>query len=150
MIILDWITIGYDALSMVVTFIIVTIIAYIALWILDIGTPMIPFTKIRDDSKAAAIASAGWMVIYSLAFAGALIAPFSFDTFIVREIIWTFIMVIVACGLTLISIRVLSPFMRYCGKDGLVCIGKEPVSIGIFYLGLCILIGVICYTALIA
>jgi len=111
---------------------------------------MIPFTIIQDDSKAEAIASVGWMIIYSLAFSGALIAPFSFDMYIVREIIWTFIMIVSACGLSLIFIRILSPIMRYCGKDGLDSIGKEPIPIAIFYLGLCILIGVISYTALTA
>ena len=127
-----------------------TVIAYIALWILDKGTPMIPFTHMKDDPKAEAIASTGWMIIYSLVFAGALIAPFSLDTFIIREVVWTFVIIMVTSILTLISVRLLSPLMRYCGKDGLDSVGKEPIAIAIFYLGMCILIGIMGYTALTA
>ena len=150
MIDMDWTNMGYDVLSMVVTFIIITLIAYIALWILDKGTPMIPFESIRDNPLATAIASLGWMIIYSLAFAGSLIAPYSLDVIIIREIIWTFVMVIVACALTLVAVRILSPLSRYCTKEGLDCIGKESMSVSIFYLGICILVGVISYTALVA
>ena len=83
----DFMSIGYDVLSLVITFIITTILAYISLWIIDKGTPEIDFTDIKKDPKAVAIASLGWMIIYSLVFAGALMAPFSLDTVIIREII---------------------------------------------------------------
>jgi uncharacterized membrane protein YjfL (UPF0719 family) len=150
MISIDWTTIAFDAILMVVTFVIMTLIAYIALWILDKGLPDIDFLTIQNDPKAEAIASLGWLIIYSLVFAGSLIAPFSLDTFIIREIVWTFIIVMVAVILTFVAVRLLSPCMRYCGKDGLRSVGKEPISTAIFYLGLCVLIGVIGYTALVA
>jgi len=135
MISLDWTTIAFDALSMVVTFVIMTIIAYLALWVIDKGLPEVDFLAIKNDPKAEAIAILGWMVIYALVFAGSLIAPFSLDTVIVREIVWTIIMVMVASVLTIIAVRFLSPYMRYCGKDGLKSICKDPVATAIFYLG---------------
>ena len=145
----DFMSIGYDVLSLVITFIITTILAYIALWIIDKGTPEIDFTDIKKDPKAVAIASLGWMIIYSLVFAGALMAPFSLDTVIIREIIWTFIMLVVASVLTIIVVRLCSPFMSYCGKDGLK-FEREPVAVAIFYLGCCILIGVLSFSVLTA
>ena len=135
MISLDWTTIAFDALSMVVTFVIMTIIAYLALWVIDKGLPEVDFLAIKNDPKAEAIAILGWMVIYALVFAGSLIAPFSLDTVIVREIVWTIIMVMVASVLTIIAVRFLSPYMRYCGKDGQKSICKDPVATAIFYLG---------------
>jgi len=150
MIPIDWDTIGFDALSMIVTFIIMTIIACIALWLIDKALPEVDFLTIRTDPKAEAIGSLGWILLYSLVFAGSLMAPFSLDTLIIREIIWTFIMVLIASALTVIAVRFLSPYMRYCGKDGLGSLAKDPVSTAIFYMGSCILIGIIGYTALIA
>lgn len=140
--------IGLNVVSMVVTFIIITIIAYISLWALDKGTPKIPFEKIQDDPKAVAIASIGWILFYALAFAGSLIAPFSLNPSIIWEILWTIFIVMVPCELILFFILFLSPFLRYCGLDGLNYIGKDSISIAIFYLGLCILIGFLSYTAL--
>jgi hypothetical protein len=150
MITMDWANIGYDVITLVITFIIITILAYIALWIIDKGLPEVDFTIIQNDPKAEAIGSLGWMIIYSLVFAGALIAPFSLDTVIVREIIWTFIMLMVASVLTIIAVRFCSPYMRYSGKDGLKSITKEPIATAIFYLGSCILIGIISFSALTA
>ena len=146
----DFMSIGYDVLSLVITFIITTILAYIALWIIDKGTPEIPFKGIEVDPKAVAIASLGWMIIYSLVFAGALMAPFSLDTFVIREIIWTFIMLIVASALTIIVVSLCTPYMTYCGKEGLNSIAKDPIGISIFYLECCILIGVISFSVLTA
>jgi len=146
----DWMNIGYDVISLIITFVITTILAYIALWIIDKGISEIDFTIIKNDPKGEAIASLGWMIIYSLVFAGALMAPFSLDAVVIREIIWTFIMLIVVSVLTIIAVRVFSPFMIYCGKDGLKSITKEPLATAIFYLGSCILIGIISFSALTA
>jgi uncharacterized membrane protein YjfL (UPF0719 family) len=149
MVSIDWTVIGYDVVSMVITFVIISIIAFIALWILDIGTPKIQFTKIKEDPTAEAIASTGWIIFYSLAFAGSLIAPFSLDTFLIREVIWTFIIVLTAIMLTLLFIFI-SPGLRYFGNEGLNSIGKEPIPIAIFHSALCIFIGIMSYTALTA
>ena len=150
MVSIDWMNIGTDVITLVITFVITTILAYIALWIIDKGTPEIPFKGIEVDQKAKAVASLGWMIIYSLVFAGALIAPFSLDTVVIREVIWTFIMLIVSSVLTIIAVRLFSPFMAYCGKDGLKSISTDPLAISIFYLGCCVLIGVISFSALTA
>jgi uncharacterized membrane protein YjfL (UPF0719 family) len=150
MISLDWTTFGYDVLSLIITFIIATVFAYITLWIIDLGLPEVDFTIIKKDTRAVAIASLGWLIIYSLVFAGAFIAPFSFDTVIVREIIWTFIMLMVASLLTIFAVRICSSHMPYCGKEGLKIISNDPLATSIFYLGACILIGIISYSALTA
>jgi uncharacterized membrane protein YjfL (UPF0719 family) len=150
MVTMDWAGIGFDALTLIVTFIITTILAWFFLWLIDKALPEVDFLTIRDDPKSEAIASLGWLILYSLVFAGSLFAPFSLDVMIIRQVAWTFIMLIVTSGLTIIAVRIFSPYMRYCGKDGLQCIGKDRVATSIFYLGLCILIGVISYSALTA
>jgi len=141
-------TLELQMISMIITFIIVTIIAYIALWALDKGTPNIPFVKIQENPTAVAIASFGWILFYALAFTGSLIAPFSLNGSIFIEIFWTVFIVLVACELTLGYIIFLSPYLRYCGVGGLNRIGEEPISVAIFYLGLCILIGILSYASL--
>ena len=147
---MDWMNIGFDALTLIVTFVITTILAAFFLWFIDKALPEVDFLTIRDDPKAEAIASLGWLILYSLVFAGSLIAPFSLDAIIIRQVFWTFVMLLVASGLTIIAVRVFSPYMRYCGKDGLHCIGKDRVATSIFYMGLCILIGIISYSAMTA
>ena len=150
MVTMDWMNIGFDALTLVVTFIIATILAAFFLWLIDKALPEVDFLTIRDDPKAEAIASLGWMILYSLVFAGSLIAPFSLDEVIIRQIVWTFIMLLVASVLTIIAVRVVSPYLRYCGKDGLLSIGKDCVATSIFYMGLCILIGITSYSSMTA
>jgi uncharacterized membrane protein YjfL (UPF0719 family) len=150
MITLDWMNIGEDALSLIVTFIITTIFAAFFLWLIDKALTEVDFLTIREEPKAEAIASLGWMILYALVFASSLVAPFSLDIIIFRQIVWVFVMLLVASVLTIIAVKFLSPYMRYCGKDGLHCVGKDPVATSIFYLGLCILIGVISFSALTA
>lgn len=142
--------IGVDALTLIVTFIITTIFAAFFLWLIDKALNEVDFVTIRDDPKSQAVASLGWLILYALVFAGALIAPFSLDEVIVREVVWTFIMLLVASVLTIVAVKFISPYMRYCGKDGLQNLGKDRVATSIFYLGLCVLIGVISFSALIA
>jgi len=110
----------------------------------------VDFKIIRDEPKAEAIASLGWLIIYALVFAGSLMAPFSLDEIIIRQVAWTFIMLLVASVLTIVSVKIVSPYMSYSGKDGLQSLSKDRVATSIFYLGLCILIGVISYSALTA
>lgn len=150
MITLDWMNIGMDILTLIVTFVITTIFAAFFLWVMDKALSEVDFTTIRDDSRAEAIASVGWLIIYAMVFAGSIIAPFSLDEIIIRQVVWTFIMVFAASVLTIIAVKFLSPFMRYCGKDGLHCVGKDPIATSIFYLGLCILIGVVNFSAMTA
>ncbi|WP_292370821.1 hypothetical protein [Methanoregula sp. UBA64] len=150
MVTMDWTNIGIDALALVVTFIITTILAAFFLWLIDMALNEVDFLTMRDDPKAQAIASLGWLILYALVFAGAFIAPFSLDGLILREIVWTFVMLLVASVLTIISVKFISPYMRYCGKDGLQGLGKDRVATSLFYLGLCILIGVISFSALTA
>lgn len=150
MVSLDWVSIGNDVLSLIVTFIITTIFAYITLLIIDLALPEVDFTLIKKDPRAVAIASLGWLIIYSLVFAGSLIAPFSLDVIIVREIIWTFIMLMVASALTIFAVRIFGPYMHYCGKEGLKTITSDPLATSIFYLGTCLLIGIISFSALTA
>jgi len=147
---MDWANIGIDAVSLVVTFIITTILAAFFLWLIDIALKEVDFLTIREEPKAQAIASLGWMILYALVFAGALMAPFSLDGIIIREILWTFVMLLVASVLTIIAVKFLSPYMRYCGKEGLQNLSKDRIATSIFYLGLCILIGVISFSALTA
>jgi hypothetical protein len=148
MIVIDGLTIATDLISMIVSFILITIIAYITLLIIDKGLPEIDFGTIKNDPKAEAIAGFGWLIIYALAFAGSLVSPFSLDGAIVREIVWVFVMMMAASILTIIAVRFISPFMPYCGRDGLKSISGDPVATGIFYLGSCVLIGILTYTAL--
>ena len=150
MVTLDLMNIGVDALTLIVTFIITTIFAAFFLWLIDKALNEVDFVTIRDDPKSQAVASLGWLILYALVFAGALIAPFSLDEVIVREVVWTFIMLLVASVLTIVAVKFISPYMRYCGKDGLQNLGKDRVATSIFYLGLCVLIGVISFSALIA
>jgi uncharacterized membrane protein YjfL (UPF0719 family) len=150
MVTMDWTNIGIDALTLIVTFIITTILAAFFLWLIDKALNEVDFLTIRDDPKAQAIASLGWLILYALVFAGAFISPFSLDGLIFREVVWTFIMLLVASVLTIIAVKFISPYMRYCGKDGLQSLGKDRVATSIFYLGLCILIGVISFSALTA
>lgn len=150
MVTIDWMNIGFDALGLVVSVIIASILAAFFLWLIDKALPEVDFLKIKEDPKAEAIASLGWMILYSLVFAGSLIAPFSLDEVIIRQVVWTFIMLLVASVLTIIAVRVVSPYLRYCGKDGLLSIGKDCVATSIFYMGLCILIGIISYSAMTA
>jgi uncharacterized membrane protein YjfL (UPF0719 family) len=150
MITMDWMNIGEDALTLIVTFIITTILATFFLWLIDKALPEVDFLTIKDDPKAEAIASLGWMILYAMVFAGALIAPFSLDLIIIRQVVWTFVMLLVASVLTIIAVKFFSPYMRYCGKDGLHSLSKDRVATSIFYLGLCILIGVISFSAMTA
>lgn len=150
MITMDWMNIGEDALTLIVTFIITTILATFFLWLIDKALPEVEFLTIKDDPKAEAIASLGWMILYAMVFAGALIAPFSLDLIIIRQVVWTFVMLLVASVLTIIAVKFFSPYMRYCGKDGLHSLSKDRVATSIFYLGLCILIGVISFSAMTA
>jgi uncharacterized membrane protein YjfL (UPF0719 family) len=150
MITMDWMNIGEDALSLIVTFIITTILAAFFLWLIDKALSEVDFLTIKDDPKAEAIASLGWMILYGLVFAGALIAPFSLDLIIIRQAVWTFVMLLVSSVLTIIAVKFFSPYMRYCGKDGLHSISNDRVATSIFYLGLCILIGIISFSAMTA
>jgi uncharacterized membrane protein YjfL (UPF0719 family) len=150
MVTIDWMNIGVDALTLIITFIITTILAAFFLWVIDKALSEVDFLTIQNDPKAEAIASLGWMILYALVFAGSLIAPFSLDLMIIRQVIWTFVMLLVATVLTIIAVKVVSPYMRYCGKDGLHSVSKDSVATSIFYLGLCILIGVISFSALTA
>jgi uncharacterized membrane protein YjfL (UPF0719 family) len=150
MITMDWTNIGVDALTLVVTYIITTIFAAFFLWLIDKALSEVDFLTIKNDPKAEAIASLGWLILYALVFAGSLIAPFSLDEVIVRQVVWTFIMLLVASVLTIISVKVVSPYMHYCGEEGLHCVGKDRIATSIFYMGLCILIGVLSFSALIA
>lgn len=147
---MDWMNIGEDALTLIVTFIITTILAAFFLWLIDKALSEVDFSTIQNDPKAEAIASLGWMILYALVFAGALIAPFSLDLMIIRQVTWTFVMLLVASVLTIIAVKVVSPHMCYCGKDGLHSLEKDCIATSIFYLGLCILIGVISYSAMTA
>lgn len=147
MISMDWLNIGMDALSLIVSFIIVTILATFFLWLIDKALPEVDFLTIRDDPKAKAIASCGWMILYALVFAGAIIAPYSLDLVIIRQVIWTFVMLLTASALTIIAVKFVSPFMHYCGKEGLHGISNDRIATAIFYLGLCVLIGVVSYSS---
>ena len=150
MITIDWMNIGEDAISLIVTFIITTILAAFFLWLIDKALSEVDFLTIQNDPKAEAIASLGWMVLYALVFAGSLIAPFSLDLLIIRQVIWTFVMLLVASVLTIIAVKVVSPYLGYWGKDGLQTLGKDCVATSIFYSSLCILIGVISFSAMTA
>jgi len=150
MITMDWMNIGEDAFSLIVTFIITTIFAAFFLWLIDKALSEVDFLTIKDDPKAEAIGSLGWMLLYALVFAGALIAPFSLDIVIIRQVVWTFVMLLVASILTIIAVKCFSPYMRYCGKDGLQSISKDRIATSIFYLGLCILIGIVSFSAMTA
>lgn len=150
MITMDWVNIGKDALSLVVSFIIATILAAFFLWLIDKALPEVDFLTIRDDPKAKAIASLGWMIIYALVFAGALIAPYSLDLVIIRQVVWTFVMLFVASVLTIIAVKYVSPYMHYCGKEGLHSLSNDRLATSIFHLGLCILIGIVSFSAITA
>jgi uncharacterized membrane protein YjfL (UPF0719 family) len=150
MITMDWMNIGTDALSLVVSFIIATILAAFFLWFIDKALPEVDFLTIKDDPKAKAIASLGWMIIYALVFAGALIAPYSLDLVIIRQVVWTFVMLFIASVLTIIAVKFVSPYMHYCGKEGLHSISNDRLATSIFYLGLCILIGIVSFSAITA
>lgn len=147
---MDWMNIGEDALSLIVTFIITTILAAFFLWLIDKSLSEVDFLTIKDNPKAEAIGSLGWMILYALVFAGALIAPFSLDLVIIRQVVWTFVMLLVASILTIIAVKFFSPYMRYCGKDGLHSISNDRLATSIFYLGLCILIGIVSFSAMTA
>ena len=150
MVTMDWVNIGEDVLTLIVTFIVTTVLAALFLWLIDKALSEVDFKIIRDEPKAEAIASLGWLIIYALVFAGSLMAPFSLDELIIRQVAWTFIMLLVASVLTIVVVKIVSPYMSYCGKDGLQSLSKDRVATSIFYLGLCILIGVISYSALTA
>jgi len=150
MITMDWINIGADALSLVVSFIIATILATFFLWLIDKALPEVDFTSIQEDTKAKSIASLGWLILYALVFAGALIAPYSLDPVIIRQVVWTFVMMFVASVLTIIAVRFVSPYMPYCGKGGLYSLNNDRIATSIFYLGLCILIGIVSFSAITA
>ena len=147
MISMDWLNIGMDALSLIVSFIIVTLLASFFLWLIDKALPEVDFLTIRDDPKAKAIASLGWLILYALVFAGAIIAPYSLDIVIVRQVVWTFVMLLTASVLTIIAVKFVSPYMHYCGKEGLHSLSNDRLATSIFYLGLCVLIGVVSYSA---
>jgi len=139
-----------DAITLIVSFIITTILATFFLWLIDKALPEVDFLTIRDDPKAKAIASLGWLILYALVFAGAIIAPYSLDVVIIRQVIWTFVMLLTASILAIIAVKFVSPYMHYCGKDGLHSLSNDRLATSIFYLGLCILIGVVSYSASIA
>jgi uncharacterized membrane protein YjfL (UPF0719 family) len=147
MISMDWMNIGMDALSLIVSFAIATILATFFLWLIDKALPEVDFLTIKDDPKAKAIASLGWLILYALVFAGAIIAPYSLDIVIIRQVTWTFVMLLTASVLTIIAVKFVSPYMHYCGKEGLHSISNDRLATAIFYLGLCILIGVVSYSA---
>jgi hypothetical protein len=147
MISLDWMNIGMDALSLIVSFIIVSILASFFLWLIDKAIPEVDFLIIRNDSKAKSIASLGWLILYALVFAGAINAPYSLDLVIIRQVIWTFVMLLTASVLTIIVVKFISPYMSYCGKEGFQSLRNDSLSTSIFYLGLCVLIGVVSYSA---
>lgn len=150
MITMDWMIIGMDAVSLIVSFIIATILATFFLWLIDLALPEVDFLTIRDDPKAKAIASLGWLILYALVFAGSIIAPYSLDIVIIRQVIWTFVMLLTASILTIIAVKFVSPFMHYCGKEGLHSLSDDRFATSIFYLGLCVLIGVVSFSAGIA
>ena len=150
MINIDWILIGLRVVSMLVTFIIITIIAHIMIWLVDIALSEVDFTTMQKDPMAKSVGSLGWLILYSLAFAGSLIGPFSLDDLFYTQLVWTVTMIVVACILTVILVKIFTPFMPYCGKEGLKAIGDKPISTAIFYLGLCILIGTMSYVSLVA
>ena len=106
---MDWMNIGMDALSLIVSFIIVTVLATFFLWLIDKALPEVDFLTIRDDPKAKAIASLGWLILYALVFAGAIIAPYSLDVVIVRQVVWTFVMLLTASVLTIVAVKFVSP-----------------------------------------
>lgn len=147
MISMDWMYIGIDALSLVVSFIIVSLLASFFLWLIDKALPEVDFLTIRNEPTAKSIAFLGWLILYALVFAGAIIAPYSLDIVIIRQVVWTFVMLLVASALTIIVVKFVSPYMPYCGKEGLKCLRNDSLSTSIFYLGLCILIGVVSYSA---
>lgn len=147
MISMDWMNIGMDALSLIVSFIIATVLATFFLWLIDKALPEVDFLTIREDPKAKAIASCGWMILYALVFAGAIIAPYSLDIVIVRQVVWTFVMLLTASILTIVAVKFVSPHMHYCGKEGLHSLSNDRIATAIFYLGLCVLIGVVSYSA---
>jgi len=147
MISMDWMNIGMDALSLIVSFIIATILATFFFWLIDKALPEVDFHTIMDDPKAKAIASCGWMILYALVFAGAIIAPYSLDVVIVRQVVWTFVMLLTASVLAIIAVKFVSPYMHYCGKEGLHSISTDRIATAIFYFGLCVLIGVVSYSA---
>lgn len=150
MISIDWINIGMDAVSLIVSFIIATILATFFLWIIDQALPEVDFLTIRDDPKAKAIASLGWLILYGLVFAGAIIAPYSLDVVIIRQVVWTFAMLLTASILTIIAVKFISPFMHYCGRGGLHSLSSDRFATSVFYLGLCVLIGIVTFSASIA
>ncbi|WP_321504244.1 hypothetical protein [uncultured Methanoregula sp.] len=150
MINIDWGLIGLRVVSMVVTFVIITIIAHIMIWLVDIALSEVDFTTMQKDPMAKSIGSLGWLILYSLAFAGSLIGPFSLDNLIYTQLVWTVTMIVVASVLTVILVKVFTPLMPYCGKEGLKAVGDNPVSTSIFYLGLCILMGTMSYVSLVA
>jgi uncharacterized membrane protein YjfL (UPF0719 family) len=150
MVTMDWMNIGEDVLSLIVMFIITTLFAAFFLWLIDRALSEVDFLTIKDDPKAEAIASLGWMIVYASVFAGALFAPFSLDSVIVRQVFWTFIMLLTVSILTIIAVKFFSPYMRYCGKDGLHSISNDRIATSIFYLGLCILIGIVSFSAITA
>lgn len=147
---IEWKLIGTDVISIVLSFIFITIVAHIVIWLIDIALSEVDFTTMQKDAMAKSIGNLGWLVLYSLAFAGSLISPFVLDDQILFQLIWTVTMILVAAGLTIILVKIFTPLMPYCGKEGLKSIGDNPVSTSIFYLGLCILIGTICYVTMIA
>ena len=150
MITMDWMNIGTDALSLVVSFIIATILAAFFLWLIDKALPEVDFLTIKDDPKAKAIASLGWMIIYAMVFAGALIAPYSLNLVIIRQVVWTFVMLFIATVLTIVAVKYVSPYMHYCGKEGLHSLSNDRIATSVFYLGLCILIGIVSFSAITA
>lgn len=147
---MDWMNIGTDALSLVVSFIIATILAAFFLWLIDKALPEVDFLTIKDDPKAKAIASLGWMIIYAMVFAGALIAPYSLNLVIIRQVVWTFVMLFIATVLTIVAVKYVSPYMHYCGKEGLHSLSNDRIATSVFYLGLCILIGIVSFSAITA
>lgn len=75
MISMDWMNIGIDALSLIVSFIIVSLLASFFLWLIDKALPEVDFLTIRNEPMAKSIAFLGWLILYALVFAGAIIAP---------------------------------------------------------------------------
>lgn len=150
MISMDWMNIGLDVVSLIVSFIIATILASFFLWLIDQALPEVDFLTIRDDPKAKAIASCGWLILYGLVFAGSIIAPYSLDIVIIRQVVWTGAMLLTASVLTIIAVKFVSPYMHYCGKEGLHSLSNDRFATSIFYLGLCVLIGTVSFSASIA
>jgi len=59
MVTMDWVNIGEDVLTLIVTFIVTTILAALFLWLIDKALSEVDFKIIRDEPKAEAIASLG-------------------------------------------------------------------------------------------